>query len=196
MRKAGHLAMVKPYLAVAQSHNLAAVNDAVNDLCIEEEDFEGLRNSIDMYDNFDQISLALRCEAMELMEFRRIAGYIYQKNLRWKQSVELAKKDGLFKDAMERRRSQAIANAEELLKFFIEEKNKECFAACLYTCYDLLRADVVFELAWMNGLIDFAMPYLIQFMRVTRARWTRSWRTRRIVTTRKWRRRRRRWISR
>ena len=105
MRKAGHLAMVKPYLAVAQSHNLVAVNDAVNDLCIEEEDFESLRNSIDMYDNFDQISLALRCEAMELMEFRRIAGYIYQKNLRWKQSVELAKKDGLFKDAMEAARA-------------------------------------------------------------------------------------------
>ena len=166
MRKAGHLAMVKPYLAVAQSHNLAAVNDAVNDLCIEEEDFEGLRNSIDMYDNFDQISLALRCEAMELMEFRRIAGYIYQKNLRWKQSVELAKKDGLFKDAMEAAAQSGDRDiAEELLKFFIEEKNKECFAACLYTCYDLLRADVVFELAWMNGLIDFAMPYLIQFMR-------------------------------
>ena len=63
--------MVKPYLTVAQSHNLA-VNDAVNDLCIEEEDFEGLRNSTDMYDNFDQISLALRCEAEELMEFRRM----------------------------------------------------------------------------------------------------------------------------
>jgi hypothetical protein len=32
-----------------------------------------------------------------LREFRRIASYIYQKNQRWKQSVELAKKDGLFK---------------------------------------------------------------------------------------------------
>ena len=94
---------------MAQSHNLTAVNDAVNDLCIEEEDYEALRNSIDMYDNFDQISLALRCEAQELMEFRRIAGYIYQKNLRWKQAVELAKKDGLFKDAMEARRRAATA---------------------------------------------------------------------------------------
>ena len=84
---------------------------------------------------------------------------------------------------------------EELLKFFIEEKNKECFAACLYTCYDLLRADVVFELVRMNGLIDFAMPYLIQFMRDA-GKVDAPWRTRRIATTRKWRRRRRRWISR
>jgi len=101
MRKANHLVLVKPYLASAQSHNLTALNDAVNDLAIEEEDFEALRNSIDTYDNFDQISLALRCETHELMEFRRIAGYIYQKNSRWKQAVELSKKDGLYKDSMD-----------------------------------------------------------------------------------------------
>jgi len=166
LRKAGHLSLVKPYLSAVQITNLNAVNDAVNQMCIEEEDFEGLRHSIDMYDNFDQISLALRCEKHELMEFRRIASYIYQKNNRWKQSVELAKKDGLFKDSMEAAaQSGDRAIAEELLTFFVAEKNKECFSACLYTCYDLLRPDVVFELAWMNGLMDFAMPYVIQFMR-------------------------------
>jgi len=166
MRKANHLVLVKPYLASAQSHNLTALNDAVNDLAIEEEDFEALRNSIDTYDNFDQISLALRCETHELMEFRRIAGYIYQKNSRWKQAVELSKKDGLYKDSMDAAaQSGDRAIAEELLTFFVEEKNKECFAACLYACYDLLRPDVVFELAWMHGLLDFAAPYLIQFIR-------------------------------
>lgn len=39
---------------------------------------------------------------------------------------------------------------------------KECFAACLYTCYDLLRPDVVLELAWRHQLMDFAFPYMIQ----------------------------------
>lgn len=39
---------------------------------------------------------------------------------------------------------------------------KECFAACLYTCYDLIRADVAVELAWMHGMMDFAVPYLLQ----------------------------------
>ena len=166
MRKRDHLALVKPYLAQAQTNNLQAVNDAVNELCIEEEDYEALRNSIDLYDNFDQISLALRCESHELIEFRRISGYIYQKNKRWKQSVELAKRDGLFKDAMEAcAQSGDKELAEALLKYFIDESNKECFAACLYTCYDLLRADVVFELAWMHGLMEYSMPYMIQFMR-------------------------------
>jgi clathrin heavy chain len=166
MRKAGHLPLVKPYLVAVQNANLTAVNDAINQLSIDEEDFQALRQSIDMFDNFDQMSLALRCEKHELMEFRRIASYIYQKNLRWKQSVELAKKDGLFKDAMEAAaHSGDRAIAESLLKFFVEEENKECFAACLYTCYDLLRPDVVFEIAWMHGLMNYATPYVIQFMR-------------------------------
>jgi len=165
-RKLNHLPLVKPYLASVQGSNLIQVNDAINQLCIEEEDFEGLRNSIDLYDNFDQISLALKVENHELMEFRRIATHIYQRNGRWKQSVELSKKDKLYKDAMEAAaKSGERAIAEDLLAFFIEAGNKECFAACLYTCYDLLRPDVVLELAWVNGLMDFAMPYLIQFTR-------------------------------
>lgn len=52
--------------------------------------------------------------------------------------------------------------AEELLRWFVEQSEKECFAACLYTCYDLIKPDVVLELAWMNKLMDFAMPYMIQ----------------------------------
>jgi|TARA_B110000977_G_scaffold198805_1_gene284528 clathrin heavy chain len=132
MRKRNHLALVKPYLAQAQTHNLQAVNDAVNELCIDEEDYEALRNSIDLYDNFDQIALAQRCESHELIEFRRISGHIYQKNHRWKQSVELAKRDGLFKDAMEAcAQSGDKELAENLLKYFIDTQNKECFAAAL-----------------------------------------------------------------
>merc|ERR1719183_3267755 len=55
--------------------------------------------------------------------------------------------------------------AEELLGYFVEHGNSECFAACLLTCYDLLKPDVVLELAWRNNIVDFAMPYLIQVMR-------------------------------
>ena len=35
--------------------------------------------------------------------------------------------------------------AEDLLRFFVEEGQKECFAACLFTCYDLIKPDVVVE---------------------------------------------------
>ena len=58
---------------------------------------QAVRTSIDAYDNFDNISLAQRLERHELIEFRRIAAYLFKGNNRWKQSVELCKKDKLYK---------------------------------------------------------------------------------------------------
>lgn len=55
--------------------------------------------------------------------------------------------------------------AEKLLQWFLEEGKRECFAASLFTCYDLLPPDVVLELAWRHDLVDLAMPYFIQVMR-------------------------------
>ena len=46
LRKADHLPLVKEYLLAVQKANLAPVNEAVNELLIEEEDFAGLRDSI------------------------------------------------------------------------------------------------------------------------------------------------------
>lgn len=92
-----HLQLVKPYLRSVQSLNNKAINEALNNLLIEEEDYQGLRTSIDAFDNFDNIALAQKLEKHELIEFRRIAAYLYKGNNRWKQSVELCKKDRLFK---------------------------------------------------------------------------------------------------
>lgn len=55
--------------------------------------------------------------------------------------------------------------AEELLSYFVDIGNKECFAALLFICFDLLRADIVEELSWQHGLNDFYMPYKIQVSR-------------------------------
>jgi hypothetical protein len=38
-----------------QKANHAEINEAVNGLLIDEEDFEGLKHSIITYDNFDQV---------------------------------------------------------------------------------------------------------------------------------------------
>lgn len=55
--------------------------------------------------------------------------------------------------------------AEELLSWFLENGNHDCFAACLFHCYDQLHPDVILELAWRHNIMDFAMPYLINVMR-------------------------------
>lgn len=164
--KTNHLPLVKPYLRSVQSLNNKSINEALNGLLIEEEDYQGLRTSIDAFDNFDNISLAQRLEKHELIEFRRIAAYLYKGNNRWKQSVELCKKDGLYKDAMEYAgESKQAEVAEDLLLWFLERKNYTCFSALLFQCYDLLHPDVVLELSWKNDILQFAMPYFIQVMR-------------------------------
>uniref|UniRef100_A0AAQ4S2B2 Clathrin heavy chain n=1 Tax=Gasterosteus aculeatus aculeatus TaxID=481459 RepID=A0AAQ4S2B2_GASAC len=164
--KVNQLKVVKPYLRSVQNHNNKSVNEALNNLLMEEEDYQGLRASIDAYDNFDTIDLAQRLEKHELIEFRRIAAYLYKGNNRWRQSVELCKKDKLYKDAMLYvAESKDAELAETLLQWFLEEGRKECFAACLFASYDLLHPDVVLELAWRQNIVDFAMPYFIQVMR-------------------------------
>jgi clathrin heavy chain len=164
--KVNHLQLVKPYLRSVQNLNNKAVNEALNGLLINEEDYNGLKTSIDAFDNFDNITLAQQLERHELIEFRRIAAYLYKGNNRWKQSVELCKKDNLFKDAMEYAAESKNAEvAEELLAYFLDKKAFDCFAACLFQCYDLLHPDVILELAWRHNIMDFAMPYLIQVMR-------------------------------
>ncbi|XP_058100764.1 clathrin heavy chain 2-like isoform X2 [Magnolia sinica] len=166
MRKAGNLHLVKPYMVAVQSNNVAAVNEALNEIYIEEEDYDRLRESVDMHDNFDQIGLAQKVEKHELLEMRRIAAYIYKKAGRWRQSVALSKKDNLYRDAMETcSQSGDRELSEELLVYFVDQGKKECFASCLFTCYDLIRPDIALELAWMNNMIDFAFPYLMQFIR-------------------------------
>lgn len=100
--KVKQISLVKPYLRAVQKNNNKAINEALNTLLIEEEDYQGLRASIDAYDNFDNIALAQSLEKHELLEFRRIAAYLYKGNNRWKQSVDLCKKDKLYKVSVQR----------------------------------------------------------------------------------------------
>lgn len=72
----------------------------------------------------------------------------------------------MFKDAIDTAaQSGNRESAEDLLRYFVEKKDKECFAACLYTCYPLIRPDVALELAWRSRYMDYVMPFLIQFLR-------------------------------
>ena len=166
VRKLGHLAVIKPYLLSVQEENVSSVNAALHDLYIEEEDFEGLRDSITRFSNFDSLELAVRLEKHDMLEFRRLAVELFRQNKRFAQSLELSKKDMLWKDAIDTVAASRKADlVEELLRFFVAEGRKDCFASCLFTCYDFVPPDVVLELAWRNGMTDFAMPYMIQMMK-------------------------------
>lgn len=161
LRKQDALSLGLEYMKSVQKENLSVVNEAVNELAILEEDYDGLRASIDDFENFDQIYLAQRIERHDLLEFRRIASYLYKKNKRYLQSVTLSKQDKMYKDAiMTAAESGDVEIVEDLLRFFVADTDRACFAATLYTCYDLIRPDVVLELSWRYGYTDFAMPFM------------------------------------
>jgi clathrin heavy chain len=58
LRKNEALPLAVDYMRNVQKENLSVVNEALNEIAVLEEDFEGLRTSIDDYDNFDQLHLA------------------------------------------------------------------------------------------------------------------------------------------
>jgi clathrin heavy chain len=139
-------------MLLAQKEDLSSVNEALNEYYIEEEDYECLRQSIDDFENFDQVALAQRVEKHELLEFRwvfpirdvklftqvarrRIAAYLYKRNKRWEQSIRLSKDDKMYKDAIDTAQTSNDRKlAEDLLSFFVEARDKACFTCTLRDC--------------------------------------------------------------
>jgi hypothetical protein len=74
----GYLALATPFLQSVQNVNNKDVNDALNEVYLEAEEFELLRESVQNYDNFDQLGLARQTQGHELTEFRRIAAFLYR----------------------------------------------------------------------------------------------------------------------
>lgn len=57
----------------------------------------------------------------------------------------------LVQDAMETAAQSADSEiAEELLHYFVDNGERECFAASLYTCYDLIKPDVAMEVRHLS----------------------------------------------
>lgn len=166
MKRTGYIALIEPFLKSAQSHNNSAVNEALNEIYLEKQDYASLRQSIKDYDSFELNQLAQELESHELLDCRRISALLYRKNKKYKKSIDVSKKDELFQDAMETvAESKDPALAEDLMRFIMEMEDKELFAAMLYTCYELIKPDVALEVAWRSDLMEFVMPYFIQFVK-------------------------------
>lgn len=163
IRKTDYLPLFLPFLKSVQSANNYDVNEALNEILLQEENADSLKDSILEYSSFDQLSLAKKIENHDLLEFRRISALVYRKNKKYQQSIEISKKLEFFKDAIETAfESQNEKLCEDLLRYFASQGNKECFCSCLYTCYDLIKCDIAMELAWRYDFNEFLMPYMIQ----------------------------------
>jgi len=173
LRRTGDWALQlgQQYMKAVQKLNLSPVNEALNELYVEEEDYESLRKSIDSFDSFNMIALASNLATHELLEFRRISAYVYRCNKKWSQSIELSKNDRMWKDCIDTaNESKDPEIIENLLRFFCDAQEKECFCAGLYTCFAHISPDVALELGWLHGYHNFVMPFVIQTFRKTHLR--------------------------
>ncbi|GKY91971.1 hypothetical protein MPSEU_000168700 [Mayamaea pseudoterrestris] len=173
LRRAGDWALQvgQAYMKSVQKYNVTAVNEALNELYVEEDDYEALRKSIDGFNSFNMIALAQKLGAHELLEFRRISAYLYRRNKKYDKSIALSKGDRMWKDCIDTaNESESAEIVEGLLRFFCETSEKECFGACLYTCFSHISPDVALELGWLNGYHNFVMPFFIQTFRQTHVR--------------------------
>ena len=127
--KSDNIPLIKPFLLNVQTQNKKTVNNAINDLLIEEEDHKTLRHSVETYDNYEAVELAGRLERHELVFFRQIAAGIYRKNRRWEKSIALSKQDKLFKDAIETGATSGKTDVvEDLLRYV------RLISSCFFPC--------------------------------------------------------------
>ncbi|CAD2113784.1 clathrin heavy chain, putative [Plasmodium vinckei] len=165
MKKSNNLPLIQKYLEDIQTQNITSVNETLNEIYLENDDYISLRKSIDEYDNFNQTNLINKLENHKLAEMRRIAALLYKKNKKFKEAINLSKKEGQIKDAIDIARvSKNHLYIEDLINYFIQIKNKEALCACLIACYDILKPDYVLEIIWLSGFKDQAMLYFIQII--------------------------------
>lgn len=171
-RKLDQLALVKPYLVAIQGSHITAVNTALNELLLAEEDAAGLAASFERSDRFDSAGMAAKLAAHERVDIRRLAARLHTMNGQWREAVACLLNDALYTEAIRTASaSRDPAIAEELLTTVAEElKDGTLFVGCLYSCFDLLRPDLVLELAWSNKWMDLAMPYMCQTLKASHER--------------------------
>jgi clathrin heavy chain len=62
MKRADLITLVLPYLKKVQKEDIDAVNTAIHEIYVEEENYEELNKSIEAFSNFDMIDLAQKIE--------------------------------------------------------------------------------------------------------------------------------------
>lgn len=76
-----------------QERDITALNEALNDVLIVEENVEELRESTDNFRNFEHIKLARKLEAHPVLELRRIGLELYKRVGKYEQAIDLCKKE-------------------------------------------------------------------------------------------------------
>ena len=160
------VSVIKDWMLKVQQVNSKGVNQALNELFIEEENYEELKISLTECGNYNPTDMSGKLIKHQLIEMRRVGTWLLSRTGHYQEAVDAALSDKLFKDATDfAAASESPQIVEKLLRYYIDNKLYECYAAALYSCFDNTQPDVALELAWRNQQQDLAMPYLIQIVK-------------------------------
>lgn len=162
--KSDNVPLIKPFLISVLHKNNSVVNGAYIDLLIEEEDYKSLRATIENESNnrFDSLDLAERLESHDIIFFRQISASLFAKNKKFSKAISILKADKLWADLIKTTAlSKSARIAHEVIDYCVETGNRECFAAILYSCYDIIEYDYILEVSWLHNLDNFVKPYII-----------------------------------
>ncbi|KAG7660847.1 CHC1 [[Candida] subhashii] len=176
--RSDNLPMIKPFLLSQLEKNNSVANSAYHDLLIEEKDYKSLRDAIEneASNRFNKLDLAERLENHDLIFFRQIAATLYTKERKFNKAISILKNDKLWSDLL---RTVSISKstkiAHELLDYFVETGNHECFVALLYVAYEFIEYDYVVELGWLHNLGNFIKPYEISILAENKSKLNEVW---------------------
>eukprot|EP00659_Diplonema_papillatum_P014992 gene14992-22888_t len=140
VHRLGRVDCIKPWLLSVQRVNNKVVNEAINDLFIEEEDYDALRTSLQAHTNYERLSLCEKLGKHPLMEMRRVSSWLHAESGRFQVAIDQAFDDKLYRDATAyAAQSNSSAVVDALLRRFVDAGLFECFAAALYSCYEITQ---------------------------------------------------------
>ncbi|PVV01950.1 hypothetical protein BB560_003614 [Smittium megazygosporum] len=170
--------LIRPFLEQAVQINdppNSSVVEALHELYLESYDYNALKHSISVHQNFDHKALANKLKSHDLQEFRRVSMMLFNKLGLFEESIALSKQDRLYSDAIATAKlsnSQKIVH--ELLMFFValDKNNLEdtdskvgdvCFVSCLSVNSHLVNPSYVMELAFRFKKSEITMPFFINY---------------------------------
>eukprot|EP00770_Monocercomonoides_exilis_P002715 MONOS_2699.1-p1 / transcript=MONOS_2699.1 / gene=MONOS_2699 / organism=Monocercomonoides_exilis_PA203 / gene_product= Clathrin heavy chain A / transcript_product= Clathrin heavy chain A / location=Mono_scaffold00057:11535-18612(-) / protein_length=2194 / sequence_SO=supercontig / SO=protein_coding / is_pseudo=false len=103
-----------------------ALNEALNELFVEEEDVASLLKSVCTHTAYDQLALARQLELHHLLMFRRIAAVIFAANGRFSHAISILCADHLIGDAIRvAAASKDRSLADQMLHFIADEMDSD-----------------------------------------------------------------------
>lgn len=163
--ESGCLPFALGYLERIQRADVVEVNEAINLVYMQQGDLSKLRESVRQYGNFDQLGLARRLVNEEVLECRRIGGYLLARNGKYEEAIDMAEKEKLYGDMIDAIASSEDAElAERYSEQFAQDGMSECLVGLLYACYQFFPADIALEYVWRGEMREAGMPFMIQTM--------------------------------